>query len=674
MRGSLVRAGVALLVAIGLAGAVEATASAARAPLPPVIFTQLPVGSVAESAPPAGGGMLRADYGEGARIVLLAPDGQIKVLTAGFHSASDPSLSFDGERIVFAGQREAGDGWGIYEMSVDGSGVRLITAGPGHCRRPFYMSTLYTLTPTDTEPWEQIGFVGSDLVELNEYGDVPASSLYSCKLDGSALRRLTHNLSSEMDPFLMPDGQIVFAGWQRSQLHRGNLGRVALFAINLDGTDYSIFAGDEGRRIKHMPCVTSGRLAVFVEADSLSWDGAGLLASVNLRRNLHSHRSLTAPEDGLFHSPSPLPDGTILVSRRAADGTGTHGVYRVDPAAERVTPEPVHDDAGYHDIQAQALVTRARPDGRSSVVNESDPDGTLYGLNVYTNDLADPQWLKAGTVKRLRVLEGLPRRLGDGVAKLPELNGLAGPGSSANGIPAAVPRRMLGEAPVHEDGSFHVEVPANTPIELQILDEDGLALRRCSWIWAKSHEPRGCIGCHEDPELAPRNRFVTALRLPAVELTLPPERRRTVDFRRDIMPIIEARCVSCHGEGQAPPRLDGGLALVEREGGMSYFNRAYESLLAAEKPSGSVAEGQGRYVDPARARTSRLIWHLFGRNTSRPWDGAIADLPAHPIPEPGGALTDLDRRVFVEWIDLGALWNGIPNPDGLPGRHDGGNR
>jgi hypothetical protein len=24
-----------------------------------------------------------------------------------------------------------------------------------------------------------------------------------------------------------------------------------------------------------------------------------------------------------------------------------------------------------------------------------------------------------------------------------------------------------------------------------------MALRSCSWIWAKNHEPRGCIGCHE---------------------------------------------------------------------------------------------------------------------------------------------------------------------------------
>ena len=31
------------------------------------------------------------------------------------------------------------------------------------------------------------------------------------------------------------------------------------------------------------------------------------------------------------------------------------------------------------------------------------------------------------------------------------------------------------------------------------------------WIWAKNHESRGCIGCHEDGELAPDDRFAKAL-------------------------------------------------------------------------------------------------------------------------------------------------------------------
>jgi len=624
------------LLVVGLAVATGPLAGAAE-PMPSLVVTQLPLGLAAERGGPLADGMLRADYGEGARIVLVDPEGRYRVLTAGFHSAADPSLSFDAHRIVFAGQEKASDPWAIYEMNADGSGVRLVTRGPGRCRSPFYMSTVYTLTPTDTEPWQQVGFIGSDLVEMNEYADVPSGSLYSCKLDGSTLRRLSFDISSELDPFLKQDGRVLFAGWQRSQLDRGPRGRIALFEINLDGADYAIFAGDQGLRIKQMPTVTSNRLAVFVEADRVGWDGAGSLAAVSLRRSLHTYRRLTTAEDGLFLFPSPLPDGEVLVSRRPADGSGSHAVYRLDPASGKRTR--VFDDPEFHDIQALALLPRARPDGRSSVIRVGDPQGTFYGLDVYTNDLADPGWLSPGEVKTIRVLEGIPRRRGDGVRP---------------GIPPLVTRRLIGEAPVQEDGSFHIQVPSDTPIELQILDADGLSLRRCSWIWARGHEPRGCIGCHEDPELSPRNHFAKALSMPAVQLTLPPERRRTVDFRRDLMPIIERRCLSCHAEGGAAPRLDGGMA------------RAYESLLAPSDEPGS-----WRYVSPGQARKSPLIWHLFGRNTARPWDGDAVAAAARPVPEPGSGLTDLERRLFVEWIDLGALWDGIPGPDPLPGYHDG---
>ena len=100
-------------------------------------------------------------------------------------------------------------------------------------------------------------------------------------------------------------------------LGNGVQGRIDLFAVHLDGTDYAAFSGTQGPRIKHMACTTSKGAVVFVESGHLPWDGAGSIGVLSLRRNLHSYRAITAPPDGLFHSPSPLPDGSILVSRRS---------------------------------------------------------------------------------------------------------------------------------------------------------------------------------------------------------------------------------------------------------------------------------------------------------------------------------------------------------------------
>jgi hypothetical protein len=80
------------------------------------------------------------------------------------------------------------------------------------------------------------------------------------------------------------------------------------------------------------------------------------------------------------------------------------------------------------------------------------------------------------------------------------------------------PRRLLGELDLEEDGSFNIQVPANTPIELQLIDSQGKALRSCRWLWVKNKENRGCIGCHEDGELTPENRLAKALTKPAVPL------------------------------------------------------------------------------------------------------------------------------------------------------------
>ncbi len=36
-------------------------------------------------------------------------------------------------------------------------------------------------------------------------------------------------------------------------------------------------------------------------------------------------------------------------------------------------------------------------------------------------------------------------------------------------------------------------------------------------------------------------------------------------------------------------------------------------------------------------------------------------------PDSSQALTEDEKRTFIEWIDMGALWDGIPDPDELPG-------
>jgi len=646
-------------------GVVVATGSGSELDTP-IVFTQIPFSTTEAARAPRAADMLRSDYGEGGRIVVMEPDQSVRVLSTDFASAADPDVSFDGERIVFAGKKTPSDSWNIFEIGVDGSGLRQVTRNMGDCRSPVYLSTLYTIISTD--PWYQIAFTSTAAGESNEIGPVPSTHLYSSHLDGSQVRRLTFNLSSDMDPFLMQDGRLLFSSWQRSTLRRGALGRIALMAANIDGTDLAMFAADEGRRIKQMPCTTTSGLAVFVEADSNTWDGAGHLASVALRRPLHSYQQITSEDDGLFSWPSPLPDGSILVSRRPPGNYGRLGVYKLYPATG--ARELILDDRAFHDIQAKIVQARPEPDGRSSVVTEEDPYGELYGLDVTSTDLRNPTWMDDGTVARLRVIEGIAHRLAEDSPAPADDPSSAGdframsPDSCPAGIPPLVRKRILGDIPVQSDGSFYIKVPANTPIQLQALDSEGMALRTCSWIWAKNHEPRGCIGCHEDPELTPENRLVEAMRKPPIELTLAPERRRTVEFSRDIMPIIQEKCSvqGCHdGPGRLLDLSDGPVP-AGASWSAGCFNRAYVSLLRGFDADAAPHAGS-KYVQPGQARTSPLMWALYGRNTSRPWDATTLSIGIERMPPSSHTpLSPEEIQAFIEWIDLGALWPSVSEP------------
>ena len=592
----------------------------------PLLVTQLPASASADAGESVPGWGLGALDVAGARIVLVAPGGEPRVLTADFYSASDPSVAFDGTRFVFAARRTPADDWNIYEYSLEGGEIRQITRDLGDCRSPCYQSTLFTLD--SPEPWHQVAFVRREPGAMVESGGVPLTQIYSCRMDGSEVRRLTYNLSSDKDPWMVWDGLLIYASWQRARLDRGPAGSMGLFGINLDGTDVSLFACDQGvgERFKHMPCTTPEGWLVFVEGERFPWDGAGSLASVSLRRPLRSYRRLAGSDGWLYRAPSPLGDGGILVSRRPADGSRPHGVYRLELESGEL--QPVFDDPAFHDLQARAVIRRAEPDGRSSVVVAEDPRAHLYGLDISVHDLPERDWLTPHVAPRLRIIEGKP--LPSGAA-------------SEVAEPPLAARRILGEARIEADGSFHVNVPANRPLELQVLDERGMALRSCGWIWARNRENRGCIGCHEDGELLAQNRYVDALARPAEVL----EGVGAVDFRHDVYPIVAGTCVACHGEAGVEPRLDEGSQTPPGRG-------AYERLLARDGEAGS----EYRYVHPGRARTSPLVWHLYGRNTGRPWDGAVAEREFAVLPEEAEPLlTEAQRRTVVEWIDLGAAWD-----------------
>lgn len=574
---------------------------------------------------------LRADLCAGARIVLVQGE-SLQVLTSAFESACEPDVSFDGKKILFAGRRSDRDPWNIYELELASGEVRQVTHGVGNARQPRYLSKFYQIGPDDIA-WFQILFVSDQAGELEKASGLPAWDLYTCRLDGSDVRRITFNPATDWDPFLMQDGRLLFAAREQSLPEHGPRGRMRIFEMNVDGTDLTVLSRAPGKRVQQMPTVTTNGMVVFVETDAVAPDGGGILARVLLRRPHYTYRPLTDEQQGKFLTPSPLPDGSLLVSRQLESGS-TYEVGRLDPESGEWTSWTASPRA--HLIFPRAVVPRPLPDGRSSSYRVEHPNGQLYVLNIDLHDLPARDWLSPRVARRARIVEGIPRRA---AAQVP-------PG-------LLLPRRILGEAPVEEDGSIFVEIPANIPVQLQLLDEDGLLLRSTGWIWVRNGIPQGCIGCHEDPELTPPNRLVEALKKGPVKLVLPPPRRRTVDFVHQIAPIIEQRCAvsACHGS-----RDIGFFLGREGEDEETWFRRVYEQLTHGVGTGDDPFAGDWIYV--GAARKSPLLWHVVGRDTRRPWDGQETEAGATSPPKNERPLLDpLEIRLLAEWIDLGAHWD-----------------
>jgi hypothetical protein len=58
-------------------------------------------------------------------------------------------------------------------------------------------------------------------------------------------------------------------------------------------------------------------------------------------------------------------------------------------------------------------------------------------------------------------------------------------------------QKILGYAPIEPDGSFKLQIPADTPIGLAVVDSEGRAFQtHTNWIQVRPGERRTCDGCH----------------------------------------------------------------------------------------------------------------------------------------------------------------------------------
>ncbi len=585
----------------------------------------------------------------------IAPDGVVTPIT-NFTGATvcDPAVSFDGKKILFS-MRPSGSGThNIFEINADGTGLRQVTSGGGNDFDPLYL------------PDGRIAFTSSRANEMDEYNHSPAEVLYTCNDDGSNIERISFNQSDDFDPELLPDGRIVYTRWE----HFGSMNRFPLFFTNPDGSGTFHFFGPHERNFFHPIVMPDGRI-IAIESTRVNGD-AGPLAVLKTEggpadpaiggQAVHWDKlnALVNTDGapwpyGAFKYPRSLGGNKFVASYTlpaATEGEVDYALYTFtlqqsgagtpsDPATFSIQDLTfLYNDPTTNEYDAQVLAPHAKPPVIPSTLDRSVTYGTFLAQDVFNRGTEDGQEIPvkgADAIDSIAVIAALPTRPG-------EMNDI-----SANEFEK---RALIGFAPVQSDGSFRINVPANTPISFATLDANGrgFVVKRTHIYVRPGENFTRCVGCHENRQAGgdtPTNPNPMAAAHPATDLNVPSTAWQRLTWQNDIGPVVAAKCASCHHQTivgtdttAAPGNLDL-TAVPDTTMRGRIFPRAYINL------SGEQMGMAPREVEPAFPRRSKLIDYVMGL-------GSQSGSGSHP----GGAdsLTAVERRKFNLWVLMGAQY------------------
>ncbi|MBQ9371083.1 MAG: hypothetical protein IJU03_02725 [Thermoguttaceae bacterium] len=530
-------------------------------------------------------------------LATFQPDGTIRnevLVESKNGTIRDPDVSWDGKKILFSMRDDyASDDFHIYEYDVEAKKTRQITYGPGVADiEPIYL------------PNDEIMFGSTRCTQITDCWWTEVSNFYVCDLQGRFLRRVSVDQVTVNYPKLLDDGRIIYTRWDYND--RGQIYPQPLFQMNADATGQTEFYGNNSyfpTTIMHARGIPGSDKVLAIAAGHHTYqNGKALLVDRSKGTQENHGATLVAPiretpadkidqygqVGELFQYPYPLDDFTFLAAYLPEGGAWKYdvpfGLYWFDYDGRR---ELLAFDPAISCGQPILLQERVKPTTRPSQVDLNKTTGTYYVQDVYEGP--GLEGIERGVVKALRVVALEFRNAG--IRK----NGNSGPaGAAMVCTPPSVSngswdvKRVLGEAPVEEDGSAYFEVPALTPVYFQLVDANGDVVQTMrSWSTLQPGETFGCVGCHEPKGAIIENAAsiaggaTMALRREPSQLTPPlsPGRGRFQDagfsFVRDVQPILDAHCVRCHtGEVDA----DGKTAPFSLRGNQASTPKGIEAI------------------------------------------------------------------------------------------------
>lgn len=575
----------------------------------------------------------------------------------------DPNVHFDGERVLFSWKKSRKeDDFHLYETNLRTKELRQLTDGKG-CAD---FEGIYL-------PDDNILFNSSRSGQSVDCWYTEVSNLYLCDKDGKYIRQVGFDQVHTAAPALLDDGRVVYTRWDYND--RAQVYVQPLFQMFPDGTAQSAYYGFNSwfpttlvhsRQIpgtrKIMATLTGhhapqhGKLGIIdPEAGREENEGVTLVAPI---RETKAERIDSYGQFGdQFQYPYPLNETDFLISYSPlgyhTDAPMKFALYWMNVNGER---ELLTADPDLSCNQPQPAMPRKRPFRRVSSVDYSQNMGTYYLQNIYAGDSLPG--IEPGSIKKLRIVElefraasighvqSRNEGVGDEVAVGSQLATPIGTGNSTWDV-----KKIHGTVDVAPDGSAFFTAPARKPLYFQALDENGYVVQTMrSWSTLQPGEFQSCVGCHEHKNTVPlANHPVSQAMAQEIQSITPPEGGiKGFSFVKEIQPILDKHCISCHDGVKQKMSLKSDLA---------------------EKDAVSFRRFSQAYVNLTHSQISKKTYGTWQAKPDHPEVNWISSMSAPTLLPPysaGAAKSKLMERLktghgktspaeiskFATWIDL----------------------
>jgi hypothetical protein len=533
-----------------------------------------------------------------------------EILATAAGAIRDPRVSYDAEKILFAYCKGGDDVYHLYEIRVDGTGLKQLTFGNFDDVDPCYL------------PDGGIAFSSARCMRFIPCNRTQSSYIYRMEADGSRILPLGSNVLWEDHPIPMRDGRILYTRWEYTD--RATESFRDLWVMNPDGSSQQLLWGGGTERpyptffakCDAMPIPGTDDKVVCIFSPAFGRrESAGDVAIVNLKNgpdDLKSGRRISPflPELGWdigsgrgevgFRDPFPLAEDCFLAAFNTSicllDANGaTQAVY----TAGKVVHDP------------KPILPRPREKVIPWRIDLTKTTGHLVVSDVYNG--RNMAGVTRGSVKEILIMEDLPKAFCR--------HGMRGY-VNLNSTPTF--RRVLGTVPVEEDGSASFELPAARGVYFALLDKDGIAVKRMlSLTMVMPGESASCAGCHEfRTQKIPQSAGLLATRRPPSHIKPYAGIPEILNYIRDVQPVWDRNCVKCHNSDQPSGKVN--LSGDYNE----FYSQSYYTLHARRQvsvPDGWAQEGNtppygfGTGASPLMKKLRGGAHH--GANvTPREWD------------------------------------------------------